>query len=249
MKTNPLINKVPVYLIACVLMLVGSTIVASGAAPALQGQITLRPLTPREITDYALTNAEVASGLSTVGLGVPVHIEALANNAVPSSDITNVVWTLTLRPVGSVAALAASPLGANVPTYKIADRINQAGAPVFKVAGRIMLRPDAAGLYTVTASIQTASSGSTNLTQKITAGTYMGINTCAFCHSGGVQAPDKYTGWSNTLHATFFTKAIDGLKASYYNKNCISCHTVGYDANTNAVNGGFDDVAKTLGWV
>ncbi len=37
-----------------------------------------------------------------------------------------------------------------------------------------------------------------------------------------------------------------------YRSSCISCHTVGYDPNTNAivnpVNGGFDDVAKQLGW-
>ena len=37
-------------------------------------------------------------------------------------------------------------------------------------------------------------------------------------------------------------------ESDHYGKNCISCHTVGYDANTNAVNGGFDDVATKLGW-
>ena len=37
-----------------------------------------------------------------------------------------------------------------------------------------------------------------------------------------------------------------------YRSSCIACHTVGYDPNTNSivnpVNGGFDDVAKQLGW-
>jgi hypothetical protein len=233
---------------AAALMAVGAMTVANAAAPALQGQVTLRPLTPQDIKDYALTGAQGASGLSTVGVGQPAYLEVLVNNAVPNSDITNVSWVLTVRPGGSAAALAASPLGTNVPTYKMADRINQAGAAVYKVAGRTLLLPDATGLYTVTVTVQTASSGSTNLTQNITAGTYMGVNTCALCHSGGLLAPDEYTPWSQTLHATFFTKAIDGQKSDHYGKNCISCHTVGYDANTNAVNGGFDDIAASVGW-
>ncbi len=247
---------------AVFLMAVCAVTTARAAAPALQGQVTLRPLTPQELKDPSLTGLQGASGLSTVGVGQPAYLEALVNNAVTNSDITNIVWTLTVRPVGSAAALAASPLGTNVPTYKMADRFNNSGAAVYKVpqvagnpgptlAGRTLLRPDVTGLYTVTVAIQTASSGSTNLTQNISAGTYMGINTCAFCHSGGVAAPDKYTGWADTLHATFFTRQIDGgddPATSHYSKNCIKCHTVGYDANTNAVNGGFDDVATQLGW-
>jgi len=110
-----------------------------------------------------------------------------------------------------------------------------------------MLRPDVTGQYTVTVTIQTGKSGSTNLTQTITAGTYMGVNTCALCHSGGVVAPDKYTAWSQTAHATIFTRSIDGLESDYYSKSSILRHTVGYD--TNAVNGGFDDIAASNHWV
>jgi hypothetical protein len=62
------------------------------------------------------------------------------------------------------------------------------------------------------------------------------------------MAENKVTPWSQTGHATFFTRAIDGQASDHYGKNCISCHTVGYDANTNAVNGGFDDIAKQIGW-
>jgi hypothetical protein len=234
--------------LAIALLAIGTTTTALAAAPALQGQVTLRPLTPQDIKNYALTNAQGASGLTAVGLGQPAYLEVLINTAVPNADITNVTWVLTARPVGSVAALTASPLGTNVPTFKMADRINQAGAPVFKVAGRTMLRPDVTGQYTVDVAIKTASSGSTNLTQKLTAGTYMGVQTCALCHSGGILAPDKFHPWSETLHASYFTKAIDGLKGADYNISRVPYHTVGYDANTNAVNGGFDDVAKQVGW-
>jgi hypothetical protein len=63
-----------------------------------------------------------------------------------------------------------------------------------------------------------------------------------------VVAENIYTTWTNTPHASFFTRAIDGLVSSHYNAGCISCHTVGYDTNALAVNGGFDDVAKQLNW-
>lgn len=244
-------------------MLVAACVpMARAAAPALQGQITVRPLTPQDIKDYSLTGLQGASGLTTVGVGQPAYLEVLINNAVTNSDITNIVWTLAAKPAGSAATLQTSPLGTNVPTYRIADRISNSGNPVYKVpqvagnpgpalAGRTMLRPDVAGLYTVNVSIQTASSGSTNLTQNVTAGTYLGINSCAACHSGGTIAPDKYTEWSQTPHATKFAREINGgtnPSTSHYSKNCISCHTVGYDTNTNAVNGGFDDIATQLGW-
>jgi hypothetical protein len=153
-----------------------------------------------------------------------------------------VTWVLTNKPIGSMAQLVPSPLGTNVPTYKPADQV------AFQVAGRMMLRPDVAGQYSVVATITTMSSGTTNITSNISAGTYVGANTCALCHSGGVLADNTWVPWSQTPHATFFTRAIDGKESDHYGKNCISCHTVGYDANTNAVNGGFDDVAAKLGW-
>jgi len=228
---------------AIAFMVVGVVTPAGAAPPALQGSVAIRTLTPQELKDYNLTNnVQLASGLNTVGIGQPAYLEALLNNKVPVPDITNVSWTLT-APLGSTAALAESPLGTNVPTYKMADRV------VFQVAGRTMLRPDIAGQYTVALQIDTATSGSTNLTQVINAGTYMGVNTCALCHSGGSGgAPNIVTTFNQTAHATFFTRAIDGKESDHYGKNCISCHTVGYDVNTNAINGGFDDLAKTLGW-
>ena len=227
---------------AVVLMAVGAATTVRAAAPALQGQIAVRSLTPQDIKDYQLTGLQGASGLNTVGLGQPAYLEALVNIAIAPSNVVGVTWVLTNKPIGSVAELATSPLGANVPTYKMADRLTT------RVAGRTLLRPDLVGQYTVVATIDTTGSGTTNVTQNITAGTYMGINACALCHSGGIIAPDKVTPWSDTLHATMVTRHIDGHDGGYSRSSCITCHTVGYDANTNAVNGGFDDVAKQLGW-
>ena len=77
----------------------------------------------------------------------------------------------------------------------------------------------------------------------------MGISACAACHSGGVVgAPSIYPTWTNTPHASFFTRAINGQVSSHYSKSCIQCHTLGYDTNSFAVNGGFDDMAAVYGW-
>jgi hypothetical protein len=221
------------------------------AATALNGQVVLRPLTPTEIQTYGLTNAQIASGAGTVALGEPVYLDAMVSAAIAPSNIVSVTWSLanSNRPVGSLAVLTNSPLGTNVPLFKMDDRYSQSGALVSQLAGRKLLRPDVAGQYTVLATITTTGgSGGTNITTTVTAGTYLGALTCALCHSGSVLAPDIYPTWTNTPHATFFTRAIDGLVSSHYSKSCISCHTVGYDTNSFAVNGGFDDIASQLGW-
>jgi nitrate reductase cytochrome c-type subunit len=176
-----------------------------------------------------------------VAVGTPVYLEVEINKAIPLSNVVSVTWALTNRPVNSAAALTASPLGTNVPVYEPTDRL------IYEVAGRSLLRPDVRGQYTVTATIVTTTSGTTNVSRNITAGVYMGINTCALCHSGGTIADEKVQPWQTTAHSMIFTEGINGLLGSY-SVSCLKCHTVGYDTNTNAVNGGFDDVATQTGW-
>ena len=119
-------------------------------------------------------------------------------------------------------------------------------------------RPDVVGQYTALATITTTgSSGGTNIVPvstniivtTVTAATYLGFllaPTATAAASAGV--PSIYPTWINTPHATFFTRAINGQVSSYYNKSCIQCHTVGYDTNSFANNGGFDDLAALLNW-
>jgi len=80
----------------------------------------------------------------------------------------------------------------------------------------------------------------------------MGVAICGLCHSGSAYAEDKYTPWTNTAHAHIFTEGINGVASSHYGPSCLPCHTVGYNANTNAIvnpnNGGFDDLARLYGW-
>lgn len=242
MKTNRAVRKARVCLLAVMLTAGLAASTAFGAAPALNGQLVLRSLTPQDLKDYSLTDIQKASGLTNVGLGQPAYLEAWVNIAIPSSNILGVTWALTNKPVGSVAVLEASPLGAHVPIDRPSERL------VSQVAGRKFLRPDVAGQYMVTATITTTTNGVTNLTQTITAASYVGVNTCALCHSGGLIAPNKVIPWSKTLHATQFTRGINGDEGPNYSTNSLPFHTVGYDTDPHAVNGGFDDIARQLGW-
>jgi hypothetical protein len=236
-------KKAMTCLTAVGLMTLVAALTASAASPpALNGQLILRPLTPGDVTIYALPSAiENSGGLSTVGIGTPVYLEAEMNIAIPAANIVSVTWALTNAPQFSKATLTSSPLGTNVPIYDVSTRAS------YQVASRMQLRPDLEGQYTVIASIVTTTNGMTNVSRTITAASYMGVNTCAFCHSGGVQAPDRYTPWTNTAHAHIFSQGIDGELGSY-SVSCLKCHTAGYDLNTNAVNGGFDDAATKYGW-
>ena len=115
----------PACFAAAALALLGSSSAFGAAAPALQGSLTLRPLTQTEIAKYNLTAplAQFSGGLSTVGLGEPVYVDAMVNAAIAPSNIVAVTWSLTTPP-NSTAAFLPPILGTNVPLYNTADRIS-----------------------------------------------------------------------------------------------------------------------------
>jgi len=242
-------KKAMTCLMAVVLTTMVAAITASAAsAPTLTGQIALRPLTPEDKTLYGLPSSiEVSGGLHNIGVGTPAYLEAEVNIAIPASNIVSVTWVLTNQPIGSVAALTTSPLGTNVPIYEPSDRtLLQVAYP----GGRTLLRPDVAGQYTVVATIVSSGYGSTNITQTITAGTYMGLSTCALCHSGGEIAENKVQPWQATAHSMIFSNGINGYLGSHYSASCLPCHTVGYDTTPSATNdNGFYSVMQQTGWV
>jgi nitrate reductase cytochrome c-type subunit len=270
MKIHNPLWKVFARFAAVVLTFVGAVATVNAAPPpsiALNGQVTQRPLTPGEISQYGLTNAQFSAGIGTVALGEPVYLDAMVSVSLASSNILGVIWSMPTNniPLGSHAVLLTSPLGTNVPLFKTGDRVtgganNAAPTPYLQLAGptgRTFFRPDVVGQYTVLATINTTGTiHGTNIapttmtiTNTITASTYYGVQVCSACHSGGVlNAPNIFSTYTNTLHASFFTRAINGQVSSYYNQSCIQCHTLGYDTNSFAVNGGFDDVAKEYGW-
>ena len=221
---------------AALVLLVGTQVWAA--------RIAARPLTHQEIHDHELAEGtQVGSGLFTVGVGSAVYLEVQVEKG---TDVQGeVTWAVTGP--GS-AVLETSPLGDDIPIYIPRDQ------NVFDLLGRKLLQPDAKGQWVVTAEIPamveevaadetvTMVAGTISLSETITAGEYMGLSNCSICHSAVVEK------WEATGHSTMFTEAIDGLKSSHYNEGCIGCHTVGFDAAEGAVNGGFDDVAKDVGW-
>ena len=211
---------------------------------ALNGRVISRPLTPGDIAKFALpASLEYSGGLSTVGVGTPVYLEADVNIAVPASGITNVTFALTSTPIGSQAAIAPSPFGTSVGVYEPSDQL------VYQVAGRALLRSDVPGQYTVTATISTTANGSTNVNYTFTAGTYYGVSLCELCHSGSVNVTEEYQYWSNSAHAMIFTEGIDGVLGSHYSASCIKCHTVGYDTNAASLaDNGFYATALADSW-
>jgi hypothetical protein len=244
-------------LMAVGLMTMAAAITARAAAPpALNGQLVLRPLTPGDKTTYGLPSAlEVSGGLTTVGIGTPVYLEAEVNSAIAVSTITNVVWALSSKPIGSMITFSNSPLGTNVPIYEIANRSGYqvAYTNVTGGGGRALLRPDVPGQYTVSVTIYTSGSGSTNLTQTITAATYYGVQTCTYCHSGGVDAQDMYQSWTTTGHSMIFSNGICGYIVEggvpFYKQSCLPCHTVGYDTTPSSTNDdGFYSEMLQTGW-
>jgi predicted CXXCH cytochrome family protein len=223
-----------VLLTGLALAIAGTAQAATSAPPPTR--LAIRPLTPTEISSNKLpTGTQKSGGLSNTGIGQPFYLEVEAPSA---AVVTNIAWSLTTIPAGSIAALAASPLdSSNLPPFEVQDRLT------YKVAGRQLLVPDKTGAYTVSAVVSTASTNPpVTVSVNLTAGMYKGAAYCMDCHQ------EKYDAWTNTLHASRFTRSIDGADGTY-RSTCISCHTVGYDTAAAAVNGGFDDVAKQLGWV
>jgi hypothetical protein len=67
---------------------------------------------------------------------------------------------------------------------------------------------------------------------------------CLNCH--GASAVDMWTPWSQTAHATFFARGIEGITSN--SNTCVACHTVGADG-VNVGNGGYDDRAAAVNFV
>jgi hypothetical protein len=241
MKINIPIKKVPPWVVCGVLIAMAAG--SAQAAAQVQAKLINRPVTPGDKTVYSLPAAlETSGGLSTVGVGTPLYLEVLVTNTVPLSHITSITWALTNTPIGSVATFTASPLLTNMPVYEPSERY------LYNVGARQVLRLDLVGQYTIIATVSTTSEGTNTMTLTITAATYMGMNTCALCHSGGTISEDMFTTWQGTGHAMICSNGISGY-LGHYSQSCLQCHTVGYDTNTNANNGNFYNVMQQTGWI
>jgi len=238
---NSLTKRTRVCLTAIALLTLGAVSGRAAVAPPAPTKIGIRAVSPQDIKDYGLTGKQGSSGLSTVGIGQPAYLELMVPLTFNTTNLVSVEWSLGGKPIGSAAELVESPLGSNVPLGQPSDRLT------YWLGDRRMLKPDLEGAYTVNAKV-TYVTGVSNVTQKIVAGRFLGWSQgCVGCHSGGLLAQNM-SSFTNTAHATAFQRKIDG-STSHFGTICIPCHSVGYDTDPAAVNGGWDDVAKETGWV
>lgn len=217
-------------------------VLLAGTTSASAQKIAARPLTPQEIHDYELPEGTLASGgLMVVGVGEPIYLEV----QVPKGTVVNsVVWSVEEAPLGgSMADFEDTPVPDDMPIYSVGDReVNEAH-------GRTMFIPDVEGKYFIKATVSTGD-GILDLEAQLTGAFYVGIGTmgsnpvsypqCALCH--GEQAIN----YMETDHASYFTRAIDGLVLPYYNESCMPCHVLG--DGWEDTNGSFFDVANQAGW-
>ena len=181
-----------------------------------------------------------SNGLRSAPLGLPVWFEgdSFATDGGPMSS-----WAFSLSaPSGSSATLS----GANTQF------------PSFT--------PDVTGSYVVSESV---SGNSTTVyaarwdgisgiaSQPGTGNDYVVQGCTSACHQGspqfptppvttGAAAPDMFTYWAGTKHATAFADGLDGLFGPAFGPSCLGCHTLGDSPAAN--NGGFDDVAAADHW-
>ncbi|MFH1009088.1 MAG: FlgD immunoglobulin-like domain containing protein [Candidatus Latescibacterota bacterium] len=180
--------------------------------------IKIEAVSDRDIAAHGLPEGSQKSSGLSV-VGVGRTVYLTGGGSDPDKGaISSYAWSLTAKPTGSATAIAPN-------------------------AEKATILPDLVGQYTVSLTVtDDQSETSVAAEQVITAGTWKGVANCALCHA------DKKAEWEETDHASMLERSIDGLTSSHYSGSCIGCHTVGYDTAATAVNGGFDDVAATLGW-
>jgi formate-dependent nitrite reductase cytochrome c552 subunit len=76
---------------------------------------------------------------------------------------------------------------------------------------------------------------------------------CLGCHNtnsgpfSSTTAPDEFTPWKDTAHATFFSRGLENITGN--SSSCTTCHTAGSDLASSANNGGYDDMVGATGFV
>ena len=182
----------------------------------------------RALNDYPGSKWTIANGLRVVGVGSKVF---LAADTVGSGETGTPSWSFA----GSLPAGSAT----------ILDSTNLLGTS---------FTADVAGFYYLTVTV-----GASTAKDTIYASTYGGVASTAdagcTCHNGSAFAPGNATtiktSWQTSGHSMIFFEGVTGqlevdatINKGMYAKNCIQCHTVGWDPNLN--NGNFGYLAHTL---
>lgn len=215
-------------------LLVVLVLSASVIYGAPRAKIFVKNVTPHELlsTPSLVPDSSVTTGMKVIPKMTYVYLQAF--NFGDTAAIQTQAWTFLSKPSGSNATFTSIP---SLGWYKFLA--------------------DSTGTYNVKLSI-TTSSGSKDTTMNIYCGTFIGVGgfynvtgefpKCMTCHGSNPTFTAIFNKWKVSGHANIFRYEIDS-GAAYYGISCIKCHTTGYDHNKYAVNGGFDDKARTLGWV
>jgi hypothetical protein len=180
------------------------------------------------LNDYPGSKWAISNGLRVVGVGTKVFMVA---DTTGSGETGGATWAFAgSLPMGSTTML---------------DSTNMMGTS---------FTADVTGFYYVTVTV-----GASTARDTIYASTYSGVASTSdagcVCHNGSGFAPGNATDikaeWQMTGHSMIFAQGVTGqlevdanINKGMYAKNCIQCHTVGWDPNLN--NGNFGYLAHTL---
>jgi len=211
------------------ILVITVTVVFSAPKP----KILVQNVTPYMLSKTAVLVPDscVTTGLSTVANSTYVYLSVM--NIGDTASISSSTWTFDSKPSGSTATLTSIP---SLGWYKFFA--------------------DLKGVYKVKTSITTAT-GTKDTILQITSSDYVGTGgfdnvpavypNCMSCHGSMPEFTAVFNNWKVSKHGTTFkTNIVSGPTS--FGTSCFKCHTTGYDKNKYAVNGGFDDKARTLGW-
>ena len=181
------------------------------------------------------------SGLRNVPVGIPVWFEG---DSFDASGAPQTTWSWSLDTSGAPGSQAT-----------LANAATQFPS----------MLPDVSGTYALTESVSGKSAtvhahdwdgisggdagvGNDYVAQGcITAGCHVGPTSIPWTGTEPL-APDMFTPWRTTAHATTFENLLDGVTPGG-NASCVECHTVGTTTFPPASNnGGFGDVAQKDSW-
>lgn len=197
-------------------------------------------IVPEYVTPHMLAtnsafapDSTVATGLRVVARGTFAYLRAW--NFGDTGSIISATWTFLQKPTGSNAVLSGIT---GLPTWQ-----------KFKI--------DSAGIYRIQVNV-TATTGTKDTTITMYGANYVGTGgfdnipaqfpNCMSCHGSNPTFQAIFNRWKVTGHATSFKTGIS-TTGSGFNTFCFKCHTTGYDKNIFAINNGFDDKARELGWI
>jgi len=179
-----------------------------------------------------LSDSTVYNGLQTVPKGTYVYLQAW--NYGDTGSISSATWTFNSKPAGSNAVLTT----------------------ITGLSWWAKFKADSTGKYDIKVSV-VASTGSKDTTTIVYAATYVGVGgfdglsasfpNCMSCHGSTPAFQDIFNRWKVSGHANRFKTGIT-TTGNTYSTSCMKCHTIGYDQTIFAINGGFDDRARDLGW-